>query len=73
MYEESIEDPDKFWSKIAEDFHWEKKWHKLQEVNFDRSKGPISVEWFLGSKTNLAYNAVDRHVKVSVCQHDFFL
>lgn len=63
MYRQSIEDPDAFWSKIAEDFHWEKKWDKLQQVNFDRSKGPVSIKWFVGAKTNLAYNCIDRHVK----------
>jgi acetyl-CoA synthetase len=26
MYKESIEEPEKFWSKQAEPFHWEKKW-----------------------------------------------
>jgi acetyl-CoA synthetase len=62
MYKESLEDPEKFWSKIADDFHWEKRWDKLNEVNFDNTKGPVSVKWFLGAKTNLAYNALDRHV-----------
>lgn len=26
LYAESIENPDKFWGKIAEDFHWQKRW-----------------------------------------------
>ena len=51
-----------FWSKIADDFHWEKRWDKLNEVNFDNTKGPVSIKWFVGAKTNLAYNALDRHV-----------
>ena len=25
MYEESINNPEAFWGKIAEEFHWEKK------------------------------------------------
>ena len=25
-------------------------------------KGPISIEWFKGGRTNIAYNALDRHV-----------
>ena len=32
------------------------------QVNFYTKKGPVSIEWFLGAKTNLAYNALDRHV-----------
>ena len=26
LYKLSLEDPDKFWSEQAEEFHWEKKW-----------------------------------------------
>jgi len=62
MYRESLDDPEAFWSKIGNEFHWEKRWNKLNEVNFDNDKGPVSIKWFLGAKTNLAYNALDRHV-----------
>ena len=62
MYRESLDDPEAFWSKIGDAFHWEKRWDKLNEVNFDNDKGPVSIKWFLGAKTNLAYNALDRHV-----------
>ncbi len=30
--------------------------------NFDLNKGPIHVSWFLGGRTNICYNALDRHV-----------
>ena len=62
MYRQSLDDPEAFWSKIGNDFHWEKRWDKLNEENFDNEKGPVSIKWFLGAKTNLAYNALDRHV-----------
>ena len=26
-------------------------------------KGPVSIEWFKGAETNIAYNCLDRHVK----------
>ena len=26
-------------------------------------KGPVSIQWFKGAETNLAYNCLDRHVK----------
>lgn len=26
-------------------------------------KGPISIEWFSGAETNIAYNCLDRHVE----------
>ena len=63
MYARSIEDPEGFWTEIAEQFHWDKKWDKVCEYNFDMNKGPISVKWFLNGKTNICYNCVDRHLE----------
>ena len=31
--------------------------------NFNPSKGPIQVTYFKGGRTNVCYNALDRHVK----------
>jgi len=63
MYDKSIADPDGFWSEVAEDFHWFKKWDKVRSFNYDRRNGPISVEWYSGAKTNACYNCVDRHLE----------
>ncbi len=62
MYKRSIEDPDGFWAEVAEQFHWQKKWDKVREFNFCRSKGTISIKWFQGAETNLCYNCLDRHL-----------
>ncbi len=59
MYDRSIADPEGFWSEIAEGFYWKKKWTKVREFDF---KGDISIEWFKGAKTNVTYNALDRHL-----------
>eukprot|EP00164_Ancoracysta_twista_P008614 GFYU01012510.1.p1 GENE.GFYU01012510.1~~GFYU01012510.1.p1 ORF type:complete len:654 (+),score=236.46 GFYU01012510.1:64-2025(+) len=63
MYDRSINDPEGFWSDIANTFHWEKQWDKVREWNFSKKAGRVSVEWFIGGKTNLCYNCVDRHVE----------
>jgi acetyl-CoA synthetase len=63
MYERSISDPDGFWGDMAQDFHWERKWDQVLEYNFHRSKGPISIKWFDGAKTNMTYNCLDRHLE----------
>ena len=31
LYKESVDDPDKFWSRIASELHWFKKWDKVLE------------------------------------------
>ena len=63
MYKQSIEDPEKFFGDYARQFYWEKPFESVGPVyNFDMNKGPISIDWFQGGKTNICYNALDRHV-----------
>ena len=63
MYQKSIDDPDGFWSEMADDFYWYSKWDEVRGYNYDRREGPISIEWFKGAKTNVCYNCVDRHLE----------
>ena len=57
-YAKSIADPEGFWSEVAENFHWQKKWDSVLEWNFDEPK----IEWFKGAKLNITENALDRHL-----------
>jgi len=57
VYEESIKDREGFWARVAEELEWFKKWDKVLEWNFPYAK------WFVGGKTNITYNCLDRHVK----------
>ena len=57
-YRESLENPDAFWGRAAEDLHWYKRWDKV----LDDSNPPF-YRWFAGAETNTCYNAVDRHVE----------
>jgi propionate--CoA ligase len=57
LYRESIEDPVGFWGREASRLHWFHPWDRV----FDDSDEPF-VRWFPGGRTNLCYNAVDRHV-----------
>lgn len=58
-YQHSIEDPADFWSGIAENFTWKKKWHTTLNWNFTEPK----VEWFKGAKLNITENCIDRHLE----------
>lgn len=63
LYKRSVEDPEGFWSEIAKDFYWASPpTGKFLDYNFDVRNGPIYIKWMQGAKTNLCYNAVDRHV-----------
>jgi acetyl-CoA synthetase len=57
-YKESIENPQKFWSGIAENFIWHKKWTEVLSWEFETPK----VEWFKGGKLNITENLLDRNV-----------
>jgi acetyl-CoA synthetase len=59
MWEESVNDPDAFWGKMAETLDWYKKWDKV----FTWDQENQEVEWFSGGKLNVSYNCLDRHVK----------
>jgi acetyl-CoA synthetase len=59
MYTRSIEDPDGFWSEMAEGFYWKQRWSQVRSYDFS---GDISIQWFIGGKTNITYNCLDRHL-----------
>jgi acetyl-CoA synthetase len=55
LYARSIADPEAFWAEAASELHWFKKWSKVLDWSLPQAK------WFVGGKTNLSYNCVDRH------------
>jgi acetyl-CoA synthetase len=56
MYRESIEQPEAFWGRVAESFHWFERFTRVLDWNVPHA------EWFVGGKTNLAYNCLDRQI-----------
>ena len=58
-YKKSIEQPEKFWGAIADNFTWRKKWDTVSEWNFKDPK----IEWFKGGKLNITENCIDRHLE----------
>ncbi len=56
-YKQSIEDPEGFWADRANELEWYKKWDKV----LDDSNAPF-YKWFVGAKTNIVHNAIDRHL-----------
>lgn len=59
MYQQSLDDPDTFWSSQASEFlTWDKPWDTVCES--DLSKG--HARWFDGGKLNASVNCIDRHL-----------
>jgi acetyl-CoA synthetase len=59
LWKESIENPEKFWSDVASELFWFKKWEKVNEEDFKNAK----LQWFLGGKTNITYNCLDAQIE----------
>ena len=58
LYDESLKDPEGFWSRLAGDLEWFKTWDKVMVDDFANAHH----EWFVGGKLNVAYNCLDRHL-----------
>ncbi len=58
------EDPERFWAQAAATLPWHRHWEHVLEWDPEHpdERGRY-FRWFVGGETNLAYNAVDRHVE----------
>src|SRR5436190_12965957 len=56
--QDAREDPEEFWGRAAEQLPWLRSWDRVFEWT------PPTFRWFIGGQTNLAYNALDHHVKL---------
>ena len=59
IYQKAKKDNEKFWETFANELHWFRKWEKTL-----RWKPPF-VQWFVGGKTNVSYNCIDRYIHTS--------
>ncbi|WP_424949507.1 acetate--CoA ligase [Deinococcus sp.] len=60
MYDQSLSDPDSFWGGMAGQLHWFSPWNRVLDWQEPHAK------WFVGGQTNIAYNALDRHVQAGL-------
>ena len=58
LAEKAGKDLQGFWADEASELEWFQKWDKV----LDDSKKPF-FKWFVGAKTNIVHNAIDRHLK----------
>ncbi|MFN0244154.1 MAG: acetate--CoA ligase [Planctomycetota bacterium] len=57
MYKESIEDPERFWGRIANELPWMQPFRRV----LDWSGAPVA-KWFVGGKINASVVCLDQHV-----------
>lgn len=58
-YELSVNEPEKFWASVANEFEWSKPFTKVLDWSFD----DYSVKWFEDGQLNITTNCLDRHLK----------
>ncbi|MCP4572154.1 MAG: acetate--CoA ligase [bacterium] len=58
LYRLSLDDPDAFWAREAENISW---FHPFRQV-FDSDYENVDFAWYLGGRLNACYNCVDRHL-----------
>jgi acetyl-CoA synthetase len=56
LYKQAEDDPEGFWAGVAQELYWFKPWEKVLEWDLPFAK------WFVGGKTNISYNCLDRHL-----------
>jgi len=75
LYRTSLECPNEFWRKIAENFVWDTPW-KNDSVftgNFDVTKGTIDHTWFQGGRTNVAWNCIEANISKGLGENTAFV
>jgi acetyl-CoA synthetase len=64
LWRESIDDPDGFWGRVAEEqVTWFKKWDNVADYNYGTSADDLHIRWFTNAKLNVSYNCLDRHLE----------
>jgi acetyl-CoA synthetase len=68
MWEQSINDPDKFWLQQAKSLSWFKQPTKGLEYTWDTKARKIEHTWFADGVLNVSYNCLDRHLGTANAQ-----
>jgi acetyl-CoA synthetase len=56
IYAKAARDPEAFWARLAGELHWFRRWKRTLDWK------PPYAKWFVGGRTNLSWNCLDRHL-----------
>jgi acetyl-CoA synthetase len=57
-YQKSVTQPEEFWARIADSFHWRKRWSSVLKWDFEKP----DINWFVDAKLNITENIFERHL-----------
>jgi propionyl-CoA synthetase len=58
FFQQSIQEPEIFWAEQSKLIDWDRPFEQVLDY-----QNPPFAQWFIGGRTNICYNAVDRHLK----------
>src|SRR5438067_1679053 len=58
LTKQAHDDPEGFWAEQAGAVHWFRPWESVLDWT-----NPPFAKWFVGAKTNVAYNCLDRQLQ----------
>jgi len=61
MYAESVENPERFWARIAQRIEWIQEFRGVRDVSY--AEKDFRIHWFTDGKLNVAANCLDRHLE----------
>lgn len=70
MYQQSIQDPEKFWGEHGRRLDWMTPYTKVKDSSFEI--GNVHVNWFSDGTLNASYNCLDRHLPEKANQVAYF-
>jgi acetyl-CoA synthetase len=57
-YQKSVAQPEEFWARVADSFHWRKRWTNVLKWNFEKP----DVKWFVNAKLNITENIFEKNL-----------
>jgi acetyl-CoA synthetase len=66
MWDQSINDPDKFWLEQAKVLDWFKEPTRSLDYTWDVRSRTIKHTWFADGELNVSYNCLDRHLGTEI-------
>ncbi|MGO4682473.1 acetate--CoA ligase [Hyphomicrobium sp. 2TAF46] len=61
MYEQSVADPEKFWSNAGKRIDWIKPYTRAKNTSF--APGNVDIRWYEDGTLNVSANCIDRHLE----------
>ncbi|RMX05013.1 acetate--CoA ligase [Corticibacter populi] len=60
LYQESVNDPQAFWGRVARRLQWFKEPTRIKDTSFDTAD--FRIRWFADGELNASVNCLDRHL-----------